>query len=1515
MFSDVLRFELARGIEGEQRRVRRVPLMDPIEEWDFDLDAIRAIGTKSLFLRLPSESGFLHFGNSSNETSSKDGAGVDSSSRKREKDGSSGAAGWGVSSYLSNPRLPSGMSLPSALSSMLGGGDSSSGGGGGKRRNIVGNGTGGGSDEFMLQSDQKQGGNANDSNGEQLQEIHEGGSYNDEDNGRFLAHSGGYPSPPAREQRGQEQQLGQAHSSSMPQYISETKAVTNSPHHLVAQVNFQRDMLAERDDRINQLKQKLKILKRATKQLVQNNNNNSSLSGLDKGAGATAAQNRAREQLKAELKASKMIVMAKDNRISELKKTIDTMTESLQQKEESQVLLVRKNIELQQDLYREKQFIKRFERTRAKLNQKPTVKSSLWTSALDVVTGVGGGNANQNDPEVLRVIGKLREKNVRMKEQLRKRDETIGEIQRRYEKMMERNRGDRRAMMEMEQTMKELESKCSAVANSSAAQLAEMQQKHTNEIELMRQEHVRIKARHEEDTNDLANEYKDEIDQWKERLQKQKHQAFASQRRLAAAFQVEKDDLNAKVEKANNEAVSTKQMLETLKEGFQTQRTNDEAKLVVKEKNISRLQGELETVSSDLDVERKKTARLEGDVKSIKNNLEEALAASQALERDNALHLRRCLAVARCLSAIRAKRAAFKSLLSQGRGLRQHVKELQQQANKNAEELKAQANKNAEELKAQAKKDVEELKAQAKKDVEELNARHAARLQEETERIASRKNDEIDDVTSAFEQKAKALKDAADNERQQQKEALELSRATAEQRLSESNARCVQLETKLEETGSALEDAKEQLKALQERLHHNASLSNEHAQGLKLQLEDSQRKLAETMGTVESLERALEDEREASQQLTSMRDKAKAEAAQAVAESEAAEATTKEAVGALEAKCSFLEEQATNANQEVQRLRGYCVEKDDKVSHVQKELKEAEEGLSACRKEIEALKAKEEEGRQIIDRYQTEVKSLRAEIDAIAQGDAEKLSTLSVRRTEDQRKEIESMRASLIGTRQQLETSEKKLQESNVEAASLREGLQAAQAQCAFSKGKLQAIKRRFSTVTSKLCQEATALRESSSTNQLQIGRMLEAATKRAKDAEEDFLAKTERVVRMEETAAQDRQQLVMQAEDAREEQERLQDIVDRMEEDLRLKDQQSLSLQRQKLQEMQEELEAARRSEQEKAKQHFEQQFRTEMKKMRQRFEASSSASSSSSSSSSGAGPSAFSDEERVQLLDMFTQEKRRLEKERDNVKKELSETQAHLARMRTSARKWRDKAKSMRAATSTIISPPAPSSSSAAAAAAAAAVAASSLSSSSISNNAGAKSTAMSSKTGMETTDAKNYHIRADEDNTGANDDSKQRPEKGEGGGDGERSDGKDAEGSSIDHSSTTATSTTVEDSPTGPSTSSPSTLAAQSPPLTEEKVRKRLVAMFKKYNPSKLSNIDRLLEKFKGRERELLAAVRSKYENGGGKGGKASSSSSQQQDGSWLGVGGLGGTIGGAVGGLNNAVTSGLNKMFTF
>jgi len=73
--------------------------------------------------------------------------------------------------------------------------------------------------------------------------------------------------------------------------------------------------------------------------------------------------------------------------------------------------------------------------------------------------------------------------------------------------------------------------------------------------------------------------------------------------------------------------------------------------------------------------------------------------------------------------------------------------------------------------------------------------------------------------------------------------------------------------------------------------------------------------------------------------------------------------------------------------------------------------------------------------------------------------------------------------------------------------------------------------------------------------------------------------------------------------------------------------------------------------------------------------------------------------------------------------------------------------------------------------------------------------------------------------------------------------------------------------------------------------------------------------LLEKFKGRERELLAAVRSKYENGGGKGGKASSSSSQQQDGSWLGVGGLGGTIGGAVGGLNNAVTSGLNKMFTF
>jgi len=643
-------------------------------------------------------------------------------------------------------------------------------------------------------------------------------------------------------------------SNRVPDYISKTKSVVDNPHHLQAQVNFQRDIITEKDEKINQLRAKLKILKRATKQLV--NNKNSLLSSNPKNPNAGEAGS---QEIRKELKASKILLMAKENRIQEMAKHLEQVNDMLKQKEESQHLLVKKNIELQQDLYRERQFIKRWERTRAKLNQKPTVKNSLWGSGLDVV--FGSSTKKEEDPEILRILARHREKNNSLKGQLRKKDETISEIQRRYEKMKDRNRDDHRAMMEMKATMNELENKCKAITSASVSQVAEMEAKQKQETEALRQEIERMEARHKEDTVDLEHEHQAEIRSWQERIQKLQHDQIANQRRLVASHQIEKEELRQEIDKANTAALSAQEMLEALQEAMEVQKSTDQSRLQNKEQQLQDTSEKLKKTLQSLEESR-------GRVEKTEKALEE--------------------------SRVELKRTTNK--LTEVQEEAQVLSSSARIAGEKAESLSNEKMRSIAVMRALCTIKLNKLKRSELKIRVDLLRQVKERCKEQ---VMACHDEALGKETAKAEQRIKSLKEALEEKEEELQKALGASKDHEEnlrQVRSESNATLSEKDKDISLVNSKLRASMSECNALRSEVDRLKQAILEE----KETLDNSQKSLAESMVQIEAMEKNDESKRETITSLEKEIRTKEAETEQMICESRASEATLRQSLDASE---------------------------------------------------------------------------------------------------------------------------------------------------------------------------------------------------------------------------------------------------------------------------------------------------------------------------------------------------------------------------------------------------------------------------------------------------------------------------------------------------------------------------------------------------------------------------------------------------------------------------------------
>jgi len=1388
-------------------------MMDPADDcWDFsEMADNTSAGAATVPFSMPGSRSTLKRGMAPSAGNESDLAGA----------GSSGSSGWG----MSLPKLPTGLSLPTSFSSMLGD-------------------TGSGEDE--------EGG---------------GGANGPGTTANLLREIDSSSTSPLRRTDGDQ-------ANGVPNYISETKAVTDSPHHLQSQLEFQRSMISERDDRINELKAKLRILRRATKQLVKNQGSESGLSN----AGANALEAARAKELESELKASKVVLLAKENKIREMREILEKANATLKEKEESQMLLVKKNIELQQDLYREKQFIKRYEHTRATLTQKPTVKSSLWTSALDVVTGKP---KKDDDPEVLRVIGRLRERTQKLREAIRKKDETIAEIQRRYENILDRNRADRRAMMELEGTNKELEARCQAVISASAKQAAETERKHRQVVESLKQEQERIKARHKEDTHDLENEHADEIREFQARLNKQKHQMLGNQRRLTASFEIEKETLRAELKKAESEAQSTKQMLDTLREGFQTQKTADDAKLRIKEDNIQKLAADLSRVSKDLEDANSKIASLEEYLRVSEDDrkgMEKKLGEAETFSRQ-------------ALALLKARRAAQAKKLEE-----KYQQEHLEVKTKLLESAKAEKDKFAAQ-KDDLEAEKSQLLAQFEVEKEELKQKYDAEKEDMKQRLDTEKGElEAEKERVIMELKAekkknlvelKAEKDKVIEDFKAEKTALEDEKAKLRDQVEATLKEKEEMERRLSET---IEKSRESLAENKGSLEAEIERSQAKCRDAEAKLATSQKDLSEVLEKVEQLEGEIKQISDSLREAEAARDSAKAMAEQAVAESEAASATTKEAVQALQTRCEQLSktseaerDRASAAEKKLAKAEKKCLEYSSKIDDVNTKNAEMSEGLQrlsaekavlddqmkssqvrACQLQQESKELKNEvrELKEAKQRYEAQIK-------AMAKGDTAELSELAEKRETEYKRQLDTHVRELRESQEMVRDGEEALRRAREELETTERRLETEQENSTQLESKVQSLtldlsnaKSKLSMFVSELEASANSLREKLRTQEIKLHdqeKRYEDTIRQLEDRLSDAEKKEEELLRQQK------------------------EVEDRFE----AKWEEHMQIQRQKVSEMEGEIQKARISEQENARKHFDQQFKIEMGKMRERL-----------IKEMKQGSGSLSNTERAQLMDMFQSETGRLSEEKQQLEKQLNNTRIKLDKTREALRKWKDKATRMNAGSDgAIVS------------------VLSSSSSSSLDKPSSSAPAASSSLPPSNQSLLKGKFHATRNTHSAAPSLGNERKTKDDTRGDGEAKTKEiSPEIAPREHNAPPKPQGPAEAQEAFASSSEQDGVSnelgkkAEEGKITKEEAKKRLIRLFRKYNPNKIRNVDKLLERYKGREAQLIAAVQNKYE------GKAKGKNENGNgEGGWLG--GISGSFGDAVGGINTAMTGGLGKMFTF
>ncbi|GAB5356421.1 hypothetical protein AAMO2058_000288300 [Amorphochlora amoebiformis] len=713
------------------------------------------------------------------------------------------------------------------------------------------------------------------------------------------------------------------------------KAVVNSPHHMQAMVTFQKDMIADRDIQITELKKKIKILKSATKQLIAN--------GSQRKTKRPPLPPLHDTQKTSSEKVSEMILMQKERRIEELSNKLKEMHNMITQKEESQHLLVKKNIQLQQDLYREKQFIKRFERTKAKLAKKPTVKASLWSSALDVV--IPKQTNAEEDPEVLGVIAKLREKNDKLREQLRKREEIISEMGRRYEKIKDRNRDDHRNLMELQATMRELEENAAQAKIDANEELKLHNSRSAAVTNALKQDIQRLKARHAEDTRELISDHSEQLRTLHQRLKKKDHDSTASHRRLRASLMVKEEELTRELEAARMDAKSAEQMVQTLKEGFSVQKKSYDSK-------ISTLKRELQVVLADKQAKEKEFMR--------------AAECAEKRDKEKDRFWKKSFALLRAMRSAREKN--LKKVLNQCQEDSKKAIESQisctSEFERKAVEAKADAERKDNEIEKlslilQSKQETVKKLEESVGDLQKSNENLQKSL-ENLEKSLKKKCTREADLMSELKERETAVS-AAKTVRKN----LEKSLRNLQQSLRESEESRKDLESQIQAVSSEKANLEESLRDLQ-RLREEME---EKLMDLQTQI-DSERKSRENVEKIrENLQKSLGKTREGHQE-------------------ELQEATTR--ISSLEADKKDLEKSNNLLGISKKSL-------EESLENLQKSLKSALDRLEASEREIESLKSNLHTALAERSSAQAEAEHTIAESEAAAASAAEEVRAIKAR--------------------------------------------------------------------------------------------------------------------------------------------------------------------------------------------------------------------------------------------------------------------------------------------------------------------------------------------------------------------------------------------------------------------------------------------------------------------------------------------------------------------------------------
>ena len=724
-----------------------------------------------------------------------------------------------------------------------------------------------------------------------------------------------------------------------PHYMSTLNAVVNNPHHLQAAVNFQRDLLAERDDELARLRHKFKTLKKATRQLYADaKSRKSSIDGLPPSdTGDTA--------LRQLLQSANARADAERERAGKLAEALAKSEALLGSKNEAEKMLVGRNIELQKELHAEKRWSKRWEQARRRITRQqrpPTVQKSLWSSALSVVvpaaasssaSAAGGGSSAADDTsgspaKALDILTRLRRKNDRMRAEAKKTRESLVEARRRYEALLDRNRQDRRATMEAKLTLKEKTDRMSEDIARAADEAAAAAAAHRARVASLEREIETLKNRHREETDDLVAEHASEAKEWALRVEQQEQRALVGLSRVKTQFAEREQELVAAAERARQDFQRTQQSLDATREGYRVQKKADEKKISARDKRIV----ELESAVSDAEAKRKRCAA----------EMEQLIHAhTRALEQAEQRQAQ-SLAVLRARLSIQAKKseknfagdtrrlaAARKSALLELKAARDQARRAKEAADMEVEQLRSAAQtarERAEKLKDESNARVLALES-AMESAKEETSRRASRV-EHLEKSAA----ELQNKISAMESERARLESSLAEQRQR----MVTLEADAKRQIDGAAAAAAAAEASIAQLRAQISDEKTVIKDLQTQASAEKARWAE-AEKLRSTAAEKERKSLESR--VRDLEKALSQANAradaAAQQVRSAADVNEADRKRAEEAEAVQQGKTQATTAALEAKVKAAQAAAAAAEESLSDLR-------EKLKDAREKLKRAE---------------------------------------------------------------------------------------------------------------------------------------------------------------------------------------------------------------------------------------------------------------------------------------------------------------------------------------------------------------------------------------------------------------------------------------------------------------------------------------------------------------------------------------------------------------------------------------------